>query len=234
MIRSYHSCISDFLMNSSKDLPASSVSSIIDSSDSTDSLILIESSIDRTSFSHSSSSTNDSSSITLQSSCDVIYTAEKIKNLLLYQKQKYQIVKNSSSTTAQWWRAFGYPSQMDENNILRKIPGFISCLKCMHTMVHKHSTGTIRFKEHADKCFPLSKSSVSTSLDGEPSSVTQASLDQMGFNKPVKLAEKDVLKIKNLSAEWICGDLRPFSIVDDPGLRNLAQECIRLGKKNNT
>ena len=104
----------------------------------------------------------------------------------------------------------------------------------MHTMVYKHSTGTIRFKEHADKCFPLSKSPVSTSLDLESSSTTQASLDQMGFKKSVKLAEKDVLKMKNLSTEWICGDLRSFSIVYDSGLRNLAQECIRLGKKNNT
>jgi hypothetical protein len=200
-----------------------------------DSPILIEShSINRHNQSHSSSSINDSSSITLQSPSNTIYNSEKIKNLLLNQKHKYQILKNESSTDAQWWRAFGFPSQVDDNNVLRKIPGFISCLKCMHTLAYKHSSGTKRFKEHADKCFPVSTSSISTSFDSESSSMTQASLDQMGFKKSVKINEKDVLKIKNLSAEWVCGDLRPFSVIDDPGLRNLAQECIRLGKSNNT
>jgi hypothetical protein len=32
----------------------------------------------------------------------------------------------------------------------------------------------------------------------------------------------------------VCGDIRPFSILDDTGLRNLAQECIRIGKKSLT
>lgn len=192
----------------------------------------IESSLDQTACSHSSISIDDSSAVT-SSSDDALFSADKIKNLLLYQKQKYQILKNDSATTAPWWRCFGFPSRLGENNVLRKIPGFISCLKCMHTLAYNHSSGTTRFKEHADKCFPLPKSSVSASLVGNTLSTTQVSLDQMGFNKSVQLTENDALKIKNLSAEWVCGDLRPFSIIDDPGLRKLAQECIRFGNTNN-
>lgn len=119
----------------------------------------IESSLDQTACSHSSISMDDSSSVT-SSSDDALFSADKIKNLLLYQKQKYQILKNDSATSARWWRCFGFPSRLGENNVLRKIPGFISCLKCMHTLAYNHSSGTTRFKEHADKCFPLPKSSV--------------------------------------------------------------------------
>ncbi len=37
------------------------------------------------------------------------------------------------------------------------------------------------------------------------------------------------LKIKNLLAEWVCMDIRPFSIVNDDGLKSIIQECILLG-----
>ncbi len=54
----------------------------------------------------------------------------------------------------------------------------------------------------------------------------------MGFKRLKKINENDVKEIKDLCVRWICGDIRPFSIVEDSGLRNLAQECIRLGKKS--
>ena len=157
------------------------------------------------------------------------YDAMKIKNLLLNQKHVYQIVKNESMPKAEWWRGFGFPARFNENNVLEKISGFISCLKCMHTVAHSNSSGTRRYKEHVDKCFPASASSISYSPLHEAPMVTQRTLDQVGFYKSVHVNEADVVKIKNLSVEWICGDLRPFSILDDSGLRNLAQECIRLG-----
>ena len=36
--------------------------------------------------------------------------------------------------------------------------------------------------------------------------------------------------MKTLSAQWICKDLRPFSVIDDSGFRSIAQELIRIGK----
>ncbi len=42
--------------------------------------------------------------------------------------------------------------------------------------------------------------------------------------------EKYVTKIKDLSVEWVCGDLRPYSILEDNGFRKLAQEFVRLGE----
>ncbi|CAF2133189.1 unnamed protein product [Rotaria magnacalcarata] len=35
--------------------------------------------------------------------------------------------------------------------------------------------------------------------------------------------------VKDLIADLICTDIRPFSIIEDNGLRLLIQECIRLG-----
>ncbi|CAF3204362.1 unnamed protein product, partial [Rotaria sp. Silwood2] len=51
----------------------------------------------------------------------------------------------------------------------------------------------------------------------------------MGFTKSIKFNEKDIRRMKDLSVEWVCGDIRPFSIFDDDDFRRLAQECIRLG-----
>ncbi|CAF3371837.1 unnamed protein product [Rotaria sp. Silwood2] len=35
--------------------------------------------------------------------------------------------------------------------------------------------------------------------------------------------------IKDLMVRWVCSDNRPFSIIDDNGLRALIQECVKLG-----
>lgn len=199
--------------------------------DSSDPICLIEtSSSNGEDRSRHYSSTGTSSSEISSSNRDVEYDSEQIKTLLIDQKHKYQVIKTESSTKAPWWRAFGFPARLDEDNTLRKIPGFISCLKCMHTQAYGSSSGTKRFKQHADKCFPLSSSTISIGRHNESSVATQRTLEQVGFRGSLNINQRDLLKIKDLSAEWICGDLRPFSILDDPGLRNLAQECIRLGE----
>ena len=181
--------------------------------------------------SRNDSSVSTGSSTLSSSSREIDYDSEQIKNCLLNQTNKYQIIKNESSASALWWRAFGSPARFDADNILRKIPGFISCLKCMHTQAYGSSSGTKRFQQHADKCFLLSSSTTPAESRAESSMVTQRTLEQVGFNKSVNIHQKDIIKIKDLSAEWICGDLRPFSILDDPGFRNLAQECVRLGEE---
>ena len=38
------------------------------------------------------------------------------------------------------------------------------------------------------------------------------------------------MNVKYLEAQWICESIRPFSIVEDAGLRTLMQECISIGK----
>ncbi|CAF4597243.1 unnamed protein product, partial [Rotaria sp. Silwood2] len=107
---------------------------------------------------------------------------------------------------------------------------------------------------HADKCFPIlnitttispspttpststttsspssTTSSSSISFTSSSSTSAQVTLNQMGFTKSIKFNEKDIRRMKDLSVEWVCGDIRPFSIFDDVGFRRLAPECVRLG-----
>jgi hypothetical protein len=77
---------------------------------------------------NSSSSSNSRLSVSglNSSSKSNSFDSEKLKFLLKYEKDKYQIIKNESSSAAGWWRAFGYPAQLDENNKLNRIIGFIT------------------------------------------------------------------------------------------------------------
>ncbi|CAF4566006.1 unnamed protein product, partial [Rotaria sp. Silwood2] len=181
------------------------------------------------------------------------FKSETIKHCLLFEKSQYQIIKNEYPTTVKWWRAFGYPAQLNDNKKFQRIEGFISCYKCKNTQIYNKLSGTKRYKEHADKCFPIlnitatispspttpststttsspssTTSSSSISFTSSSSTSAQVTLNQMGFTKSIKFNEKDIRRMKDLSVEWVCGDIRPFSIFDDVGFRRLAQECVRL------
>ena len=166
--------------------------------------------------------------------------SEKIRNLLLCDKSNYKIIPNEFSSATLWWRSPGFPAQLDENDELKIIHESISCLKCMNTQVYNTRSGTKRYKRHADKCFPLSKTGQPTSSSTLPlsisftsaaSSSTQTILNHMRFTKRIRFNNKDITKLKALSVKWICGDIRPFSVLDDSRFRDLAQEFVRLDKK---
>ena len=52
------------------------------------------------------------------------------------------------------------------------------------------------------------------------------------FTTPKKTKLNDTTKnrIKELEARWICDDMRPIAVVDDPGFRRVAQELVSIGK----
>ncbi|CAF4055029.1 unnamed protein product [Adineta steineri] len=174
----------------------------------------------------SSSSSSSPSSLSSHSNSHT-FILEKTKHLLLIGKHKYQVIKNEAETKALWWRAYSYSAHLNDNNELKRIPGFVSCFKCMNTYLYNRLSGSKRFKQHADKCFSLVKDTTSSSITF--SSSKQTTLNNMGFTKGVKITESDVTKIKDLSVKCICSDIRRFSILDDSDFRNLAKEFIRLG-----
>ena len=94
----------------------------------------------------------------------VSWNSTKITNYLLYEKTKYKTIKNDNASNTSWWLGFAYPAKPNVNNEFERIPGFISCFRCMNTQIYNNSTGTKRFKEHADKSFPLSNTTISSSL----------------------------------------------------------------------
>ena len=172
--------------------------------------------------------------------CEAPFDSEKIKRLLRSDNEKYAIIENKSSkATSSWWKLFGFPAVLDENERYQRIVGYVSCFKCFQTFIYSSKSGTTRLKEHENRCVKNSSSSSSpssTSIFSEPNdrsdtlSSVQSTLADHGFKKCSKISEKDIDHMKTLSAQWICKDLRPFSVIDDSGFRSIAQELIRIGK----
>jgi hypothetical protein len=158
-------------------------------------------------------------------------TSNQLQRLLKYEKQKYSILKNESvKPLASWWRSFGYPAVLNEKNEFQRIPGFISCLKCCHTSNYGSNSGTKRFISHADRCSPLVQS-YSSASGTDDSHSTQLTLNKTIVKQKVKLSTKEQNELKDLYAKWVCGDIRPYSIVEDKGFEELAQMFIRIGEK---
>jgi hypothetical protein len=168
--------------------------------------------------------------VDISSSDEIHLNSDKVKFLLQSEEKKYFVIKNQSSTAlSSWWKTFGFPAQLNENNQYQQIPGYVSCFNCFQTFIYSRKSGTTRLNEHAAKCVKSTIMSSSTSIDqsNDPSS-SQSILDKHGFKKPFKFNEKDVDNIKQLCAQWVCQDLRPFSTIEDSGFRTLAQEFIRI------
>jgi hypothetical protein len=53
-------------------------------------------------------------------------------------------------------------------------------------------------------------------------------LNKTVVKQKVKLSSKEQKELKDLDAKWICGDIRPYSIVEDKGFEELAQTFIRI------
>ncbi len=48
--------------------------------------------------------------------------------------------------------------------------------------------------------------------------------------KQVKINEKEINHVKDITCSWICHDIRSFKIIEDNGLKDLLQQFISLGK----
>ncbi|CAF3805095.1 unnamed protein product, partial [Rotaria sp. Silwood1] len=175
--------------------------------------------------------------------------SEKIKHLLCSNSNKYIVIENKlSKPCPSWWKIFGFPGILDENKQYRRIFGYVSCFKCFQTFIYSSKSGTTRLKEHEIKCIKSNSSSSSPSSSSSSSSSsisissevinqsdvllsTQSTLAQHGFKKSIKLSEKDIENMKKLSAQWMCENIRPFSVIEDSGFRAISQELIRIGHK---
>ncbi|CAF5122495.1 unnamed protein product, partial [Rotaria sp. Silwood1] len=50
----------------------------------------------------------------------------------------------------------------------------------------------------------------------------QYKLNQVGFRRKAKLTFKQKNELKEVHAQWICTDFRPFTILEDYGFEHLA------------
>jgi len=156
------------------------------------------------------------------------YTSERIFHLLKYEKHQYDIIDNKASTaTGSHWSVFGFPAKFNkETNDFERIVGFTSCRTCKKTFVYGPNSGTNHMKHHSCVTYEI-KTSTSTSTPTRSPKV-QPTIDKMVMIRKTLTAEQSNL-IKDLIVRWVCGDIRPISIIDDEGLRALIQECVKLG-----
>ncbi|CAF4527474.1 unnamed protein product [Rotaria sp. Silwood2] len=82
-------------------------------------------------------------------------------------------------------------------------------------------------KSHSCVAFEM-KSNTSTTKSTTISTSTQPTIDKIVLiRKTLTTGQSNV--IKDLIVRWVCGDIRPLSIIDDSGLRVLIQECVKFG-----
>lgn len=156
------------------------------------------------------------------------YTPDRIKSLLKRQSTNYQVVLNGKTNlTSTCWKVFGFPAKKSEkNNRFEKIDGFTSCRLCFQTFTYTSTSGTRNMNDHS--CV---KNLSNAKIIPPTTSPGQMNLNNMlNSYKQIKLDQNELTTVKNLACSWICEDMRPFTIVEDEGLRNLLQEFINLGE----
>jgi hypothetical protein len=173
------------------------------------------------------------------------YTKESLSTFLKEQPDEFRIMKKEK-TTSNCWSIFGQPAKKNDEGTYVVIEGFVSCTKCFKTYSHNPTTGTKTLNSHSCVKEFISKlndqeqnenivtpDSTNYNTISTPSSTSKTSmyspLNRLGLISRKNLSDKEITKIKDLSAYWLCEALRPFSIMDDIGLRRLVQECINMG-----
>ncbi|CAF4267719.1 unnamed protein product [Rotaria socialis] len=153
-------------------------------------------------------------------------------------------VKNAKLKYSDVWNVFGVPVKKDNSGVFCVIDGYASCFNCNSTYIKKKDTGTIPLRNHP--CFKNyimeQEQQESLILKTQASSTTQI-LPQTaasGINpltsyglviKSIRLTLHEKLRTKESIVQWLCRSMRPFSIVNDIGLRNIVQQAISLGAK---
>ncbi|CAF2045445.1 unnamed protein product [Rotaria magnacalcarata] len=150
----------------------------------------------------------------------VTYTSTNIKHGLRHDKSHYKILSNPSKrATASCWAKFSLPAVriIDEKEaIFSIIKGFASCNSCFETYFYNDSS-TTNLNSH--RC-PMKHQRGQLTFSGNPLKGTIGA----------KLLSKKKEDIKKLCANWVACSMRPFSIVTDPGFKQILQECLTIGR----
>lgn len=155
------------------------------------------------------------------------FTCGQIQLLLKTKPNEFIIVENNGRHVSSCWSLFGFPAIVNSNGGHQRIDGFVSCRSCFSTYSFV-SNSTRVLKSH--DCGISKDRSKTTEAKDTISTSTQHRLTTFYPIKTTAMKMAEVMKIKDSQAQLICQSIRPFSIVEDPGLRRLIQECISIGK----
>ena len=152
-------------------------------------------------------------------------TSTHIQTMLRTKPSEYVVVENTGKHTSNCWSSFGFPALVDHRGVPNKIDGFVSCRKCLSTYSFA-SNSTRYLNRHDCNASPLRYAQA----DENKGSSAQRCLASFYPTKATTLKPAEATKIKDLQARWVSQNIRPFSVVEDEGLRHLVQECIAIGE----
>lgn len=152
------------------------------------------------------------------------YRAGEIERLLQIQTdpKQYIITKNASQfIKSDVWNTFGFPAKLQTNGKHRVISEFVTCFNCYKTLPYDGSTKYM----NKHKCSYLNTPVAVEKGTG------QRTLDKY-IGKKTSIQKHDKDKLKEKLVLWSCSSMRPFTIVEDPGLIDIVKEAIHIGKFN--
>ncbi len=147
------------------------------------------------------------------------YTSKSIEKLLK-NKNEYKVVNNPGKRVkAACCTIFGFPARITSEKEFEIIPGFASCKDCFETFRHVDGSTTSLNEHQCPRIAAKGQQSIEECLNFVPQ--RSAVID--------KLIKKKKENVKRLCAQWAATSMRPFQIVNDPGFRNIIQECLNIG-----
>ncbi|CAF1124375.1 unnamed protein product [Rotaria sordida] len=143
---------------------------------------------------------------------------------------KYTIVEKKSKAIC--WSTFGLPAKIIGPNKYEIIKNFASCKSCFQT--YSYSSSTTTMSNH--KCLILSNKNQSKiepiplikSNSSTLNSDTTTTRDRTN-SVNCKSLQKHKCLITSAISDWVCSNTRPINIVEDIGLKDLIEQCIKTG-----
>ncbi|CAF4794284.1 unnamed protein product [Rotaria sp. Silwood1] len=151
--------------------------------------------------------------------------AEEIKKLLSLRVDRYTVTAHGVSKThlATWWSNFGFAKEEVSGEAFF-VSNFISCQKCFITYRYG-SSSTESIARH--QCTGLTLSSCNSTTTENPFTLEKHFTKQ---KKPFRHFEQQHLT--KLFSNWVSDNLRPISIIEDSGFREICSYFYDQGVKN--
>lgn len=132
------------------------------------------------------------------------------------------------------WSIFGLPAKAVGGNKYEIIKKFASCKTCFQTYSYSSSTSTLTNHKSAaltNKNQPtVEKFSVSRAT---PSFTFNSTKPTAADPKQNKISEKHKDLFISSLGNWVCLNVRPISLVEDIGLKDIIDQCIQIGRAFN-
>ncbi|CAF4302813.1 unnamed protein product, partial [Rotaria sp. Silwood2] len=150
--------------------------------------------------------------------------SDQIIKLLCQRIDRFTVVGHGVTKThlVKWWSSFGFAKETISGETFT-VSNFVSCIHCFTT--YRYGSSSTESISHHECSGPTSSFKSATTENS-------STLDKhfMKQKNPFRLCEQR--HFTKLFTNWICDDLRPISVVEDSGLKEICSYFYSLGEKN--